>query len=250
MIRTIYLHGALGRKFGFRHRLAVKTVAETIRALSALRRGFHEYFFKGPGYAFIRGATTRDGAPLEIRELLMTLGTADLHIMPAAEGAKGRGKAIGKIVLGVAMVGLAIWAAPAAGAMAGAMAAAEGTATAGMSAVAGAASAAASGMAAEAFTIPLIGAVTYGRIAMTGAMMALGGVSQLLSPTPKPSNLGGLEAPDQRASFLYNGSVNTVEQGGPVPVVYGRMRVGSTLISGGISIQQIDVSADGYVGHA
>ena len=33
---------------------------------------------------------------------------------------------------------------------------------------------------------------------------------------------------------IFNGSVNTVGQGHPVPVGYGRLRVGSCVISAGI----------------
>lgn len=65
-------------------------------------------------------------------------------------------------------------------------------------------------------------------LALSGAMMLLGGISALLSPTP-----------DQYNSYLFNGAMNTVVQGGPVPIVYGQMMAGSTIISSGISNAQL-----------
>ena len=38
----------------------------------------------------------------------------------------------------------------------------------------------------------------------------------------------------RRAGYLFNGAVNTVGQGNPVPVLYGRMLVGSQVVSGAI----------------
>lgn len=45
--------------------------------------------------------------------------------------------------------------------------------------------------------------------------------------------------PDQKPSFIYNGPVNTAEQGLPVPLVYGTMRVGSVVVSAGIVAEEI-----------
>lgn len=65
-----------------------------------------------------------------------------------------------------------------------------------------------------------------------GAAMILGGVVQMLSPQPK--GLSAKDSPDNGASYNFNGPVNTTAQGNPVPVLYGRMTVGSAVISGGI----------------
>jgi predicted phage tail protein len=65
-----------------------------------------------------------------------------------------------------------------------------------------------------------------------GAALALGGVVQMLSPTQK-----GVATQDSAAntpSYAFNGPVNTLAQGNPVPLLYGRMIVGSAVISGGI----------------
>ena len=228
MMRQVYLYGALGRRFGYRHRLDVDTLPEAVWALSAIRPGFKEYFFRGPAYSFIKGATRRSGIDLDLAELPMTLGKHDIHIMPAAMGAGGdTGKTVGKIILGVAMVAGAFWLAPIAVASGGGVLVGAG-ATSGMTAAIG--------------TGAILGSITYGNVAAMGAMMALSGVSQLLSPTPQASQAAytNMERPEARTSFIYGGPVNTSEQGGPIPILYGRMRIGSTLVAASVSTDQIE----------
>jgi predicted phage tail protein len=65
-----------------------------------------------------------------------------------------------------------------------------------------------------------------------GAAMALGGVVQMLSPQQR--GLSAADAPENGASYNFNGAVNTSAQGNPVPLLYGRMIVGSAVISAGI----------------
>lgn len=64
-----------------------------------------------------------------------------------------------------------------------------------------------------------------------GAAMAAGGIVQMLSPQPK---FGGAKESSNQPSYVFNGAVNTEAQGHPVPLLYGRMRVGSAVISAGI----------------
>ena len=65
-----------------------------------------------------------------------------------------------------------------------------------------------------------------------GASMALGGVVQMLSPQQRA--LSTKDRPENGASYNFNGPVNTSAQGNPVPLLYGRMIVGSATISAGI----------------
>lgn len=69
-------------------------------------------------------------------------------------------------------------------------------------------------------------------IGMLGASLALGGVVQMLSPQQR--GLSAKDGPDNGASYNFNGPVNTTAQGNPVPLLYGRMVVGSAVISAGI----------------
>jgi len=65
-----------------------------------------------------------------------------------------------------------------------------------------------------------------------GIAMVMGGVVQMLSPQQR--GLSAKDNPDNGASYNFNGAVNTSAQGNPVPVLYGRMIVGSSVISAGI----------------
>jgi predicted phage tail protein len=71
-----------------------------------------------------------------------------------------------------------------------------------------------------------------GATAMMGASMALGGIVQMMSP--QPSGLSASDRPENKASYGFNGPVNTSAQGNPVPLLYGRLTVGSSVISAGI----------------
>jgi len=84
----------------------------------------------------------------------------------------------------------------------------------------------------------IIGAVlivvglVYSPLLPVGIAMVAGGVMQMLSPQAK--GLGTQDSPNNRPSYSFNGPVNTSVQGNPVPLLYGRMIVGSAVISAGI----------------
>ena len=82
---------------------------------------------------------------------------------------------------------------------------------------------------------------TFGKISLSvgllGGSLLLGGVAQLLSPVPKPP--GPAEAPTQLESNSFSGVVNTSRQGVPVPIAYGRVFVGSAVISSGLDVDRI-----------
>jgi predicted phage tail protein len=77
------------------------------------------------------------------------------------------------------------------------------------------------------------GAVGVPLAHMATAMM-IGGVVQMLSPQPSTSSGSSV---DNGASYNFSGAINRMAQGGPVPILYGRMEVGSAVISGGIVSQ-------------
>jgi predicted phage tail protein len=66
----------------------------------------------------------------------------------------------------------------------------------------------------------------------------LGGVAQLLTPTPKVPQ-GADKQDDPRKSYSFSGIQNTSRQGVPVPIVYGETLVGSVVISAGIDTVQV-----------
>ena len=103
---------------------------------------------------------------------------------------------------------------------------------------------------AVAIAFPLIGATAAqiaagmtisavsANIALLGVGLIIGGVAQLLTPTPKVPQ-GADKQDDPRKSYSFSGIQNTSRQGTPVPIVYGETLVGSVVISAGIDTVQV-----------
>ena len=71
-----------------------------------------------------------------------------------------------------------------------------------------------------------------------GVSLVLGGVVELLTPTPKVPQ-GPDTQDDPRKSYSFSAIQNTSRQGTPVPICYGEVYVGSVVISGGIDTVQV-----------
>ncbi|WP_131000177.1 tail assembly protein [Klebsiella variicola] len=72
-------------------------------------------------------------------------------------------------------------------------------------------------------------------VMMAGDAMMLGGVVQMLSP--QPAGLARKESADNKASYAFGGVTNTASQGYPVPLLYGKRRIGGAIISAGIYVE-------------
>lgn len=151
-MRKIYLHGELGKRFGYEFDLEVETAAEAVRALCVNFQGF-ELAVRSGEFHVVRGKDIDEGRDLDA-EMCATfrLGKAPLHIAPVIAGSKRGG--VLKIVLGVALVGAAF-------------------------ALSGGALTTAIG------STGFLSTVTYGNMAMLGVAMAVAGVSQMLAPEEK-----------------------------------------------------------------
>ncbi|MDK6382393.1 MULTISPECIES: tail assembly protein [Citrobacter freundii complex] len=68
-----------------------------------------------------------------------------------------------------------------------------------------------------------------------GAAMMVGGVAQMLSP--QPGGLSSKQDADNKASYAFGGVTNTTAQGNPVPLAYGKRRIGGAIISAGIYVE-------------
>jgi len=83
---------------------------------------------------------------------------------------------------------------------------------------------------------------TFGKISLgvglAGGALILGGVAQLISPTPAIKQGPDTEQ-DPRKSFSFSGIQNTSRGGTPVPIVYGKTLTGSVVISAGIDTEQV-----------
>jgi predicted phage tail protein len=193
MLRKIKLYGKLAKFVGHRVLEAdVATAAEAVRFLLAnwpeLEQHMADQYYR----------VSVGKYDLAAEELHDPAGQAPISIVPVVAGAG----AVGRIILGVALIAFAIL-------------------TAGAGLIAG---------------IGLgFGASTAISIGLVGASLILSGVAQLLTPTPKTNTEEG----DPRKSFSFSGIQNTSRAGLPVPVVYGETLVGSIVVSGGIDIVQV-----------
>ncbi|HBY5009762.1 TPA: tail assembly protein [Klebsiella pneumoniae] len=80
-----------------------------------------------------------------------------------------------------------------------------------------------------------VGWAVGSKMAMMGGAMMLGGVVQMLSP--QPAGLARKESADNKASYAFGGVTNTASQGYPVPLLYGKRRIGGAIISAGIYVE-------------
>jgi predicted phage tail protein len=155
MLRDVFLHGSLGKKYGEYYRLSVDTAGEAIRALSVNFPTFADDIKEG-WWEVVRGDPEK-GLFLEIDDTnSLKLGTAALHITPVPAGSKRGG--IIKAVLGVALIGAALFLSG------GTLAAAIGPG--------------------------ILSGVTYGNIAMVGVALTISGVASMLAPKEQPNTTG------------------------------------------------------------
>lgn len=234
-MKKVVLRGELGKQFGRVHHFDLNTPAEAIRALCANFEGFQQALVtaaeRGVGYIVQVGKSAIE----ELDEIHNPTGQSEeISITPVLAGAGG---GVGKILVGVALVATAFLIGPAAGGFLGIGAGLGG----------------AGGVAAGGAALGLVGGGFATAVGFIGVSMILAGTAQLLSP--QPADLPGLtgatggrrnsfdpannDPADNRASYIYNGAVNLTAQGNPVPICYGRMRVGSVVVSAGVSTTDI-----------
>ncbi|AFX83913.1 putative phage-related protein tail component [uncultured Mediterranean phage MEDS5 group] len=209
-MKVVKVYGALRERLGqCRFELDVATPAQAIKALCVNFPGLDKWLVDseqdGVGYRVRVGkqqATPDDvsvlGLPWSEREVF--------SITPVVAGAGGGG--FGQFLLGGLLIG-ASFLFPGAG-LFGAGFGVFGPLSAGTIG-----------------TLTTVGTA----LSVVGASLVLGGVSQMLSPTP---DLG--DDSEKLRNFTFSGITNTIQQGLPVPIAYGRVVVGSAVISTGLDV--------------
>ena len=76
-----------------------------------------------------------------------------------------------------------------------------------------------------------------GAMISAGIGMMAGGIYQMLSPQPK--GLQGRDDPDNKPSYAFGGSVNTLAICNPVAILYGEREIGGAIISAGVISEDI-----------
>ena len=221
-MKVVKVYGALRKRLGqCRFEFDVATPAQAIKALCVNFPGLDRWLIDseqdGVGY---RVAVSKEKITEEDVTPLFT-PFSDREVFSITPVVVGAGRGTGQILLGVALIA-ASFAFPGAGAF--------GTLS--FSGVGAAGSAAAvTGSAA----MTAIGtAVSY-----LGAGLVLQGIANVISPQPDLNST--LDESVQLESFTFSNVVNTQRQGMPVPIAYGRLFVGSAVLSSGLDVDQVQV---------
>lgn len=183
------------KKFG-NHRFYVASPAEAIKAMMFQVKGFKEAFVSSEKKGLKFAVITDKRNIREAEELLMGKPKV-VSIVPKYEGRKSQGATF--LIAAVAIAAI-VFTGGAAGFGAGAWFAAGSTS-----------------------------AAVATNLAVA---LALGGITQLLTPQPKGLNTTSDAA--NKPSYAFGGPVNTTAQGQPVPVLYGQREVGGAIASASI----------------
>ncbi len=204
-MKTIHLHGSLARDFGQRFDAAVSGPAEAIRLLEA---NFPGRFINAVKEKWFRVRVVTNHVVREIvddAQFLMCTGADEIHIEPIVSGGF---KGLFGLFFSLPLIGQAF--------------APLGLSLAGQAGALGAAGA-------------------FGGVGQILLGVTLLGVIYLISSAIAPKDPTEKAKDDEKPSFLFDGPVNVVEQGGPVPLVYGEITTGSTVVAGGIQIENLSL---------
>ena len=83
-----------------------------------------------------------------------------------------------------------------------------------------------------------IGAALQSTFLAIGVNMLISGVTDMLTPDPKPFNSDRQEDP-QDPNYSFTGLLNNSKQGVPINIIYGETLVGSTVVSSSIDTFQV-----------
>jgi predicted phage tail protein len=228
-MRKIILEGVLGEKFGYEWNLDIASPVEAIQAITSQRKGFRSYLAEaakeGLGFEILFGDEKDLIGVEEGIDLIhpVPLGQT-ITFVPVIMGSDNQSRGMLKIVAAAILIAVTYGQAAPYVAPTGTGATISGTAPA--------------AFAHGGYTATTVPGLTAGQhmanYAFTAASnmgwgLMIQGVSMLMMP-----NIVDPDAGEEGGSYLFNGAENTVKQGVPVPVVYGRVATGSATVSASI----------------
>ena len=219
-MKVVKVYGALRKRLGqCRFEFDVNTPAQAIKALCVNFPGLEKWLIDseqdGVGY---RVAISKEKVTDESSASLL-MPFSDKEVFSITPVVAGAGGGTGQILGGLALVTAAIALGPLGGGFLGLGAGVGGGGVVGVGFLTAGASTA-------------IGAI--------GASLALSGIAQAISPQPALDST--LDEAVQLESFSISNVVNTSRQGLPVPIAYGRLFVGSAVLSSGLDVDLQGVS--------
>ena len=207
-MKVVKVYGALRKRLGqCRFEFDVNTPAQAIKALCVNFPGLDKWLIDseqdGVGY---RVAVSKDKVTEEnIAPLLMPFSDREVFsITPIVAGA---GRGTGQILAGLALVTTAV--------ITG-----GSTLALGLGGFSG-------------------GVGISAAVANVGLALTLSGIATAISPQPTLNST--LDESVQLESFTFSNVVNTSRQGMPCPIAYGRLFVGSAVLSSGLDVDQVQV---------
>jgi predicted phage tail protein len=208
-MKVVKVYGALRKRLGqCRFEFDVATPAQAIKALCVNFPGLDKWLIDsekdGVGY---RVAVSKDRVTeKDVSPLMMPFSDREVFsITPVVAGA---GRGTGQILAGLALVTAAVVLAPTGG---GGFLGATGSG--------------------------FLSASASSAIGSIGVSLALSGIATAISPQPTLDTT--LDESVQLESFTFSNVVNTSRQGMPCPIAYGRVFVGSAVLSSGLDVDQV-----------
>lgn len=207
-MKVVKVYGALRKRLGqCRFELEAATPAQALKALCVNFPGLDKWLTDSEqdGVAY-RVMVGKERVADDLSPLVMPWSEKEVFsITPVVAGAGG----VGRVLLGAALITTAI------------LVPGLGT-TLGTTTIFG----------------TTFGLVSAG-IGAIGAGMVLTGVADIISPQPSLDST--LDEAVQLESFTFSNVVNTSRQGLPVPIAYGRVFVGSSIITSGLDAVSVRV---------
>lgn len=216
-MQRVRLLGELGERYGTEHTYYnLRTPADAIKLLCInmpeLQQELMTAHERGIGYRVLQA-----DQDMGYSDLRLPIGQNDLVLVPVIAGS---GKGLTQVLIGVGLIA-ASFLIPGAAAIG---------------------------------TFGLTKAIAVkGLVASIGGFLTLGGVAQLLSPQPTVPTLGNqrfgggtnastrgpqslTRGADGQQSYAYTGAANTVGVGQTIPVAYGKVLIGSQLLSANVEV--------------
>lgn len=212
MMRVIKVYGKLAKHLGQRSFKAVaRTPGEAVKFLLANFPSLRSVLSEGEYIVSVGRHQLPLGDHPEYVGYPLA-GSEPIRIVPVVSGAGGSDdRGFGTVILGAALIGVAI-ASAGAGLSLGAAGKGVGFIATG--------------------SAPSALAAFAGNI---GIGLVLTGVAQMLTPTPKTPEMDS----DPRENFSFSGVQNVARSGVVVPVIYGEVVTGSITISAGLNTEEI-----------
>jgi predicted phage tail protein len=220
VLRKLHLYGEMADIYGPEHDVCAATIGEAIRIVDCNHPGFNIYLRRRQ-FHLARGTgritysedeiTLGDSTVVEVlpHQYTVPQSNGDWHLIPAMQGSKSRSlKTVFSVVVGGALLATGVG-----GAAFGAFGAAPS--------------------ATFATSTGFLG-LSYGSVALLGASLFLGGINQLLAPSPTTST-------EERTptSFGFDGPSEIEDEGGAIPIIIGEVITGPVRVAASITTAAI-----------